>query len=264
MERALMDLQAYFSRIGFAGDARPDLATLQSLHLAHVMSVPFENLTVQMGEPVRLEPEALEEKLVRRRRGGYCFEQNGFFLAVLRQLGFDVAAYEARVRPPGLADLLPRTHMNLRVALPEGAFLVDVGFGGQGLRGPLPLDGAAHRQGPDEFRVIPEGRLLLLQSRQDLQWQDLYAIEPEPKAPIDFEVANWYTSTHPQSRFVLTLTAQKPTPTGRHILRGLSYTVVDGDRAEERTLTRDEVLPLLRDVFGLDLPEDTRLRSLET
>ncbi len=258
-----MDLAAYFARIGYEGAPKADLATLRALHLAHVMSIPFENLTVQLGEPVRLAPEALEEKLVRRRRGGYCFEQNGCFLAILRELGFEAQAFEARVRPPGLDLLLPRTHMNLRVTLPEGPFLADVGFGGQGLREPLPMDGEAHRQGPDEYRVVPEGDLLLLQTRQALQWQDLYAIEPGPKAPIDFEVANWYTSTHPESRFVLTLTAQRPTPTGRRILRGLSYTVVEGDQAEERTLTRAELVPVLRGDFGLDIPLDATFRSLD-
>jgi N-hydroxyarylamine O-acetyltransferase len=258
-----VDLRAYFARIGFQDAAAPDLVTLKALHRAHVMAVPFENLTVQMGEPVKLDMASLEAKLVGRRRGGYCFEQNTFFKAVLETIGFQVEAFEARVRPPGPGPLLPRSHMNLRFTLPEGTFLVDVGFGGQGLREPLPMDGEPHRQGPDEFRVIPEGERRVLQVRQDLQWQDLYAIEPGPKAPIDFEVANWYTSTHPESRFVRTLTAQRPTPTGRRILRGLSYTVVDGDCAEERTLARAELVPLLREDFGLVIPMDARFRSLD-
>ena len=258
-----MDLKAYFSRIGFEGEARADLPTLQALHRAHAMNIPFENLSIQMGESISLGLDALQEKLLRHRRGGYCFEQNTLFMAALKQIGFEVQPFEARVRPPGMAELLPRTHMNLQVCLPEGLFLADVGFGGQGLREPLLMDGQTHRQGPDEFRVIAEGGLGVLQTRQTLQWQDLYAIEPGPKAPIDFELGNWYTSTHPQSRFVLTLTAQKPTPQGHHILRGLSYTVVEGGRAEERILERAELVPLLREVFGLDLPEDTKFRSLD-
>ncbi|HJU83198.1 MAG TPA: arylamine N-acetyltransferase [Holophagaceae bacterium] len=259
-----LDLGSYFSRIGYQGTPRADLATLQALHRAHAYSIPFENLAIQLGElPLRLDLASLQDKLVRRRRGGYCFEQNSLFLAALRRIGFEVEPHEARVRPPGLADPLPRTHMNLQVRLPEGRFLADVGFGGQGLREPLPMDGGAHRQGPDEFRVVPEGPLQVLQTRQSLQWQDLYAIEPGLKHPVDFELGNWYTSTHPESRFVLTLTAQKPTPEGRHILRGLSYTVVEGGRAEERLLQRHEVAPLLRDVFGLDIPDDARFRSLD-
>ena len=258
-----LDLGAYFDRIGYPGDPRPDLATLAALHRAHAFSVPFENLAIQMGElPLRLDLESLQDKLVRRRRGGYCFEQNSLFLAVLRHLGFEATAHEARVRPPS-GELLPRTHMNLQVQLPEGRFLVDVGFGGQGLREPLPMDGEAHRQGPDEFRVVAEGPLQVLQARQSLQWQDLYAIEPGPKAAVDFEMGNWFTSTHPASRFVLTLTAQRPTPDGRRILRGLSYTLVEGGRAEERILQRHEIPAVLRADFGLDIPDSARFRSLD-
>ncbi|HET8715978.1 MAG TPA: arylamine N-acetyltransferase, partial [Holophagaceae bacterium] len=141
----VLDLEAYLARIGYAGGLSPDLPTLTALHEAHALAVPFENLAIQMGEGVRIDLASLQDKLVRRRRGGYCFEQNGLFLAVLRALGFAVDPFEARVRF-GTDAVLPRTHMLLRVRLPEGDFLADVGFGGQGVRRPVPLDGTVSDQ----------------------------------------------------------------------------------------------------------------------
>ena len=141
-----LDLDAYGRRTGYAGPRRPDFETLRGLHAAHATAIPFENLAIQLGElPLRLDLEVLQEKLVVRRRGGYCFEQNHLFQAVLRSLGFAVEAFEARVRM-GSPTLLPRTHMLLSVALEGRAWLVDVGFGGEGLPG---LRRAALGDGPD-------------------------------------------------------------------------------------------------------------------
>lgn len=256
-----MDLPAYLHRVGLPALPPPTLEGLRTLHLAHACAIPFENLDIQMGRPIRLDLDTLEAKLVRGRRGGYCFEQNTLFMAVLRALGFEVEPFEARVRM-GLPGPLPRTHMVLGVRLPSGLVLADVGFGGQGLLHPVPMDGLEHTTFQDTLRVGTEGRLRVLQTRQGLAWQDLYAFEPEARPAVDFEVANWYTSTHPDSRFVRTLTAQRPGPQARHILRGLSYTLVTADHAEERVLEPSELLPLLQDVFGLDLPTDTRFAAL--
>lgn len=255
-------LQAYFHRVGLAEAPGVNAAGLRALHLAHATHIPFENLDIQLGLPIRLDLDSLLAKLVQARRGGYCFEQNTLFRAVLQSLGFYVDAFEARVRL-GTSQVLPRTHMLLRVSLPEGAFLADVGFGGQGLLQPVRMEGEPVSDFGREFRVAGEGELRVLQTREGLAWQDLYAFVPEPRPEVDFEMANWYTSTHPASRFVATLTAQRRAPGEHHILRGLSYTEVRGESAAERTLTRQELLPLLRDVFGLDLPPDARFRSLE-
>lgn len=256
-----LDLAAYFRRIGFTGAVSADLATLQALHFAHATAIPFENLAIQMGEGVPLDLDALQDKLVRRRRGGYCFEQNGLFLAVLRALGFDADPFEARVRL-GTDAVLPRTHMLLRVRLPEGDHLADVGFGGEGLLHPVPMDGEPHPQFGRTYRVAEEGGLRVLQSKQLVAWNDLYAFEPVPRHPADFEMGNWYTSTHPESRFVKTLTAQRVTPEGRQVLRNLSFTVVAGDRAEERILEPAEVPQVLREVFGLEIPDGTLFKAL--
>lgn len=257
-----LDLKAYLHRIGFEGAVKADLATLQALHFAHATTIPFENVAIQMGEGIQIDLDSIQAKLVRRRRGGYCFEQNSLFLAVLRQVGFEVDPFEARVRL-GTEAVLPRTHMLLRVKLDGADLLADVGFGGEGLLHPVPMDGEAHSQFGRTYRVVEEGPLRVLQSKQLVGWMDLYAFEPSPRHSVDFEMGNWYTSTFPESRFLKTLTAQRVTPEGRLVLRNLSFAAVTGDQAEERILEPGEVPRVLRESFGLDIPDGTRFRALE-
>ena len=133
-----LDLDAYLGRIGERPPLAPALEGLAALHRAHCAAVPFENLDILLGRPIDLDLPALEAKLVRARRGGYCFEQNTLFKAALEALGFPVIALAARVRA-GTTGVRPRTHMLLRVDLAEGTFLADVGFGGDGLLHPIPL-----------------------------------------------------------------------------------------------------------------------------
>ncbi len=259
---APFDLAAYLRRIGFEGEARPDVATLRLLHLAHATTLPFENLDIQMGLPIRLDLASLQDKLVRRRRGGYCFEQNTLFQAALRAIGFEPRACEARVRW-GALEVLPRTHMLLLVPVEGQDWLADVGFGGEGLLHPVPVDEQTHEQFHNAYRVVPEGGLSVLQSRHDGVWEDLYAFTPEARLPVDFEVANHYTATHPDSRFVKVLTAQLPGSEVRRILRNRAYAEVRGEAVEGRELAPEEVIPVLREIFGLDVPDGARFRALE-
>jgi N-hydroxyarylamine O-acetyltransferase len=261
MDPAGLDLQAYFRRIGWTGDPVPGLATLASLQLAHLGAIPFENLDVQVGRPIRLDLESLQAKLVHGRRGGYCFEQNSLFAAVLERLGFQVSRREARVRR-GASRLLPRTHLSLQVRLPEGAFLADVGFGADAPMLPVPYDGTEASGFGQAWRVAAEGPLRVLQARQPDGWLDLYAVEPAPVHPVDLEMANHYTSTHPDSRFVQTLTAQLCTPEARWILRNLELTTFQGIEVRTEPVAEPDLLPLLRRRFGLDLPDGTRFRFL--
>jgi N-hydroxyarylamine O-acetyltransferase len=257
-----LDLAAYLRRIGFTGPLEPGLETLCALHFAHATAIPFENLDIQLGLPIRLDLASLQDKLVRRRRGGYCFEQNTLFLAVLKAAGFEAIPCEARVRL-GAVEVLPRTHMLLIARLASGSWLCDVGFGGEGLLHPVPLDGQAHAQFQNLYRVIGEGALCVLQSRRGEGWEDLYAFQPEARLPVDFEMANHYTSTHPESRFIRTLTAQLPGPEVRRILRNRAYAELRGAEVSGRELAPEEVIPVLRDVFGLDVPEGARFRAFE-
>jgi N-hydroxyarylamine O-acetyltransferase len=237
------------------------LRCLEALHLAHVTRIPFENLDIQLGLPIRLDLESLQAKLVHGGRGGYCFEHNTLFAAVLERLGFRLDTLEARVRL-GNPELSSRAHMTLKVHLPEGPWLADVGFGGEGLLGPVPFGGAEFRRFGDAHRLMAEGCRTVLQSLKPEGWFDLYAAEPEPVHPIDRIVGNHFTSTYPASRFVTTLTAQLPTPEGRHVLRNRTYSVTRGGATDVRDVKDpDELLQLLREVFGLEFPAGTRFRN---
>ena len=256
-----LNLDAYFERIGYAGPREASLETLAALHTAHLGAIPFENVDVLFGRPIRLDLASLQAKLINRRRGGYCFEQNTLFAAVLRRLGFPVTTLEARVRPPGATRTLPRTHMVLRVELPDRAVLADVGFGGDGPLEPVDLDGRVSEQGATAYRTVEEGSVRVLQIRSGDAWRDLYAFTLDEALPIDFEVANHYTSTFPTSRFVTTLTAQLSLPDERRILRDRTLTVRRGSTETHRAIKDHDVLPLLREYFGLELPDDVHFQS---
>jgi N-hydroxyarylamine O-acetyltransferase len=255
------DLDAYCRRIGYAGDRRPTAAVLEALHLAHATHIPFENLDILLGRPIRLDLESVQAKLVRAKRGGYCFEQNALFAAALEALGFPVTRLAARVRL-GARRVSPRTHMLLRVEADGAAWLADVGFGGEGLLKPLPLvPGEVARQYAWTYRLAQDSGLCVLQLLQKDGWLDLYAFTLEPQYEADFEVANHYTATYPSSHFVRTLTVQLPTPEARTILRDRELTVARGEEVSSRTVGEgEELLRVLTEVFGLEFPPGTRFR----
>jgi N-hydroxyarylamine O-acetyltransferase len=257
------ELGAYLARIGYDGPVEATRSALFALHQAHASTIPFENLDIQMGLPIRIDLDAIQAKLVGRKRGGYCFEQNTLFRAALEAFGFQPVMREARVRF-GASATLPRTHGVHALALDGEPWLVDVGFGGEGLLHPVRLDGTHQLQFGMTYRVVPEGTRSVLQRLRPEGWFDLYALEPGPVLPVDWEMGNHYTSTFPQSRFVTTLTAQRPTPDARHVLRGATYTVIRGEREESRDLqSHRELMALLREVFGIEVPEEARFRALE-
>jgi N-hydroxyarylamine O-acetyltransferase len=259
---APFDLDAYLARTGYSGSVRPTADVLEGLHLAHATRVPFENLDIQLGRPIRLDLDSLQAKLVRGRRGGYCFEQNTLFAAALERVGFPVTRLAARVRL-GSPRPSPRTHMLLRVAADGRDWLADVGFGGGGLLLPMPLEaGRESRQFAWGYRLAAGAGGWALRSRQGEGWLDLYAFTTEPQEPVDFEVANYFVSTHPESHFVRTLTAQLPTPEARFTLRNREFTVDRGGEVSGRTLASDEeLLAVLATAFGLTFPAGTRFRA---
>ena len=259
-----LNLGAYFERIGSTGPREASLETLAALHTAHLGTIPFENLDVLLGRRIRLDLASLQAKVVDGRRGGYCFEQNTLFAAVLRHLGFQVTTLEARVRPPGATRTLPRTHMVLRVGLTDRAVLADVGFGGDGPLRPVELDGRVSEQGDDAYRIVEESAVRVLQIRRPDGWRDLYAFTLDQALPIDFEVANHYTSTWPESPFVTTLTAQLSLSGERRILRGRTLTLRRAGVETTRQIEDSGLLNLLRDEFGVDAPDDTDLEALFT
>jgi N-hydroxyarylamine O-acetyltransferase len=259
---SLLDLDAYRTRIGATPPLAPTLEVLVSLHRAHCAAIPFENLDILLGRPIDLDLPALEAKLVRARRGGYCFEQNTLFQAALQALGFHVTALAARVRV-GTTEIRPRTHMLLRVDLPEGAFAADVGFGADGLVHPIPVgEGSEAWVGFVGHRLRREGELWVLQGNTAGEWTDLYSFTLEPHYPIDFVMANHFTSTYPRSPFVLNLTAQRSWPEKRVVLRNRDLVVREGGAAEITTV-RDpkHLLEVLEAHFDLVFPAGTRFRQ---
>jgi len=254
------DLESYFRRIGYAGARAPTYAVLEALHLAHATHIPFENLDVLLKRPIRLDLASLQDKLVRGGRGGYCFEQNLLFAGALRAAGFSLTPLAARVRYRAPAPM-PRTHMLLLVETGDGAWLADVGFGGEGLLLPVAFEaGRETVQFAWRYRVVSDTPgLWLLQSERDGAWLDLYSFSLEAQTLPDYEMANHYLCTHPASRFRQTLTVQLPTPAARHILRNLELIEDRGTKISSRTLSGpEERLEVLADIFGLRLPAGTQ------
>ncbi len=256
------DLDAYFARIGYAGPRTPSVQSLRALHLHHALAVPFENLDVLLGRRISLEPAAIFQKIVTNRRGGYCFEQNSLFRDVLRALGFVVTPYLARVRwrvPPETGT--PLTHMVLHVEADGQTWLADVGFGSVGITAPLALHTEAEQSTPHEpRRLLRRGPLIVQQILLEGAWGDVYQYAPDPPPPIDFEVGNWFSCSHPRAHFTNTLVVARALPDGRVTLLNRERTrrLADG-RAEKRELaTPDELLDVLRRDFGLDFAPGTR------
>ena len=257
-----LDLDAYLSRIDHVGPLAPTQQVLERLHLSHATHIPFENLDILLGRPVHLDLDSLQAKLVRHRRGGYCFEQNTLLAAVLEQIGVPVTRLAARVRLAA-HRVLPRTHMLLCVEVDGQPWLADVGFGGAGLLQPIPLRaGQTLQQFAWSYRLEKDNDLWILQYLQQGAWTDLYAFTLEPQFPIDYEMANWFTSTHPDSIFVQLLLVQTPRPETRYLLRNREFTVEHaGGGAETRTINDGEdLLAFLAETFGLVFPTDTRFR----
>jgi N-hydroxyarylamine O-acetyltransferase len=259
------DLDAYLERIGATAPLAPSAEALAELQQAHVGAIPFENLDILLGRPIALDLTSLQTKLVTARRGGYCFEQNTLFGAVLETLGFAVTPLAARVRT-GTTAVRARTHMLLRADLAEGPFVADVGFGADGpVRSLLLEEGREHWLGPTGHRFRREDDLWVLEGNVDGEWADLYAFTLEPQYPIDFEMANHFTSTHPRSAFVNTLTAQRMFPERRVVLRSRELTVREG-RATETTEVRgpEHLLEVLERHFDLAFPPGTRFSRPES
>jgi N-hydroxyarylamine O-acetyltransferase len=254
---------AYFARVGHAGSRNATHATLDTVHLAHATTIPFENLDIFLGRPIRTDLESVQAKLVHAHRGGYCFEQNTLFAAMLRHLGFAVTCLAARVRL-GSTRLLPRTHMVLKVEAEGRPWLADVGFGTGGLIRPIAFaHGAESQQSTWHYRLVNENGLWVLQSQLPGGWLDLYAFTEEPQEAVDYEVANHYVSTHPDSRFTQTLTVQRSALDVRYRLANREWTVTRAGVETLHTLADEgELLRVLEETFGLPFPAGTHFRSL--
>ncbi len=258
-----LDLDAYFRRIGYAEAAEPTLATLQALQARHPLAIPFENLDAFAGVPVRLDLESLQRKLVEARRGGYCFEQNTLFAAVLERLGFTVTALAARVvwdRPVG--EVRARAHMVVLVTLASGDYLCDVGFGGLTPTAPLRLEANIEQSTPHEtFRVVRGAREFGVEARVRGEWKPLYRFDLQPQAAVDIEQMNFYVMAHPESPMLGRVMAARAAADRRFALRNCTLTSYAlGGAQEQRELTSVAALrAALANVFGIDAPRGEAL-----
>jgi len=256
-----VDVAAYFDRIGYRGAAEPTAQTVHALVAAHNGSIPFENLDPLLGIPVAdLSAAALIDKLVRRRRGGYCYEHNGLMGYVLEELGFGVERLAGRVvwlNPDGA--LPAQTHQVLSVTVPgvDGPLLVDVGFGGQTLTSPIRLEAGPVQQTRHEpYRIRDCDDGYQLEAQINGEWQPLYMFNTRPQPRIDLEVGSWYVSTHPNSFFVTGLTAALVTDDARWNLRGRHLAIHRAGHTERiRFDTAANVLDALVDRFGIDVAD---------
>jgi N-hydroxyarylamine O-acetyltransferase len=251
-----LDLTAYLARIGITGPLDTSRPTLDRLHRAHATHIPFENLEVLMGKPIPLDVAHLSRKLVHAKRGGYCFEQNILFWAVMQSVGFHVRPLAARVRYK-TQRILPRTHMLLLVEGLGTPVIADVGFGGEGPLSPLDLAAGVSAQHLHwSYRLVASGDdVWTLQTQDTGTWIDLYVFDLQPQELPDLEMAHYYTSTHPNSRFRQTLAVQCIRDGRRLSLRNRDFTVDTGPAKTTRTLKdHAEVLQVLTTDFGLPVP----------
>lgn len=266
-----MNIDDYFKRIGYTGAAKPTIDVLRDIILAHACSIPFENLDVLLGRGISLDHDCVDRKLIHDQRGGYCFEQNSLLLRVLEAIGFSVTPLSARVRVKLPRDVItPRTHLFLRVELDGVPWLADVGVGGLSPTGPFRLDLLeVEQQTPHESRrVVREDRQpsprYFHQARFGDQWVDVHEFTLEEMPPIDREQGNWWTSTHPNSKFRQNLFAGLSRPDGTRIsILNREFTHRHGARVLEQFEIADpeQLLSILGERFGLRFPAGTRFGS---
>ncbi|MEV0295551.1 arylamine N-acetyltransferase [Nocardia sp. NPDC050710] len=259
-----LDLDAYLARIGFDGERAPTLATLRRLVYLHTTTVPFENLEIILGRSIPLDLETLQDKMIRRRRGGYCYENVGLFAAALERLGFGVTGLSGRVTMGVAEGLRPATHALLRVTTNDDdrIWLVDVGFGSGPLE-PYELTESAGEFALGQWRFRLERRTgelgvdvwVLHQFGRD-GWIDRYTFTTEPQYRIDYQVGNHFVSTSPRSPFTTRPFIQRFLPDVHYVIDGTTLITERPDGSgDTRELEPAELPKVLAEVFDIDLDE---------
>ena len=251
----MIDVGAYLRRINVAGPLAVDVETLRRLHLAHLRAVPFENLSIHWHEPIVLSDDALFDKVVRRKRGGFCYELNGLFAALLRTLGFRVTMLSAGVANANGGFGPDFDHMTLMVNL-ERPYLADVGFGDSFLE-PLRLDDRGEQpEGARTFRLDEhQGQFVLNRRDPGADFRPQYRFDLRPHAYADYEAMCLYHQRSPDSHFTRGRICSIATPEGRLTLSGQRLITTTGAARVERALHSDgEISDLLRQTFGISLP----------
>lgn len=258
----------YLQRLGYDSPPPPTLQTLCELQLRHVCTFAFESLSTLLRLPVQIDLPSVEQKILFDGRGGYCYELNQMFLALLQALGFDARGITGRVVMGGPPDArTARTHRLSLVTLDGVRYITDVGFGGMVPSSPLRLDTEAVQATAHEpYRLTfsqDEGSYTLWAEVAG-EWRGLYVFDLQVQADIDYEIGNWYVCTHPGSPFVGQLKVARLAAGKRHTLNNAQYAIHYLDRPSDKRMIEhaDDMLDLLERVFGIRLPTQPQLRSV--
>ncbi len=245
-------LQDYLNRIHFSGEVDLSLNGIKQLMQCQLFSVPFEDLDVQAGKPISLDGNDLVDKLVTRKRGGYCYEVNGLFGLALQKIGIEYIFVAARPMITPVENA--RTHMAIVAAIEDEQYLIDLGFGGNGIREPMKLSniGSMVKQGPETFSLIQvdDGEYILKGIIND-ELKDLYSFNLAIQRWIDFKPANYYNSTHPDSFFVQNLVVVLQNPLGKKILFRDSFKSIENGKTESYNFEQSQYESILLREFQL-------------
>lgn len=248
-----MDIARYLKRIHYEGLLEPNVETLRALHRAHMLSVPFENLDIPLGRPIALDEARLFRKIVEQRRGGFCYELNGAFAALLHGLGYDVSLLAARVFNAQGELGIEFDHLTLMVTLDE-RWLADVGFG-DSFTEPLRLDErAAQMRAGHAYRIADHGADLAMQELENGEWQSRYLFTLQPYALEDFAGGCHFHQTSPDSPFTRRRVCTRATPDGRITLSDMKLIITQNGTKRERLLNSEaEYAAALHDYFDMAL-----------
>jgi N-hydroxyarylamine O-acetyltransferase len=250
----MVDVSSYLARIGYSGPREPTADTLRALHRAHMIAVPFENLDISLGRTIIAEEGAILKKVVGMRRGGFCYELNGAFAALLRALGYQVTLLSARVARANGDEGPEFDHLALRVDL-DGPWLADVGFG-ESFVEPLCLETGTEQMDPaGTFRLVEDGgRWHLQKAEPDGSWKAQYSFSLHPRRLEEFAGMCHYHQTSPESSFTQKRVCSRATPEGRITLSEMKLILTNKDQRVERALASEkEWLTTLDDQFGIRL-----------
>jgi N-hydroxyarylamine O-acetyltransferase len=257
-----MNLVHYLERIHHTDQVRPDVETLRRLQLAHMKTVPFENLDIGLKHPIKIDEESIWEKLIVQKRGGFCYELNGLFAWLLKQIGFEVTYLNARVfdREGNLGIDFDHLALLIQITGQSGRWLADVGFGDSFMK-PLNLDERGEQiQGLRAYRLdqLSNG-YVVWQKNYDGSWERHYFFDLQPhKFPEEYESACLYHQTSPKSSFTRGSIISKATPNGRVSLEdGRLILTENGEQTERLLDSQDEYHALLKEHFGITLSKET-------
>jgi len=255
-------IDAYFKRIGYTGTREASLGNLEALHRRHLLCIPYENLDQMNGVPLDLSPEGLFDKMIRRGRGGYCFELQGLFCHLLSSLGYQVTQYAARMTDVPFPVQM-RRHRVLVVELSGERYVCDVGMRREFFRRPLLLrEGLLQSDGLHEYRYEkdPFFGWVIYQRLKGKDWQSVYGFTEEEQVDADFEMPSFYCEKHPDSTFRRFMQISLCTEDSRLNVVENRFSLYSGGEVVERfELTEEEdAKALLTDRFGIRVPEDYR------